>query len=418
MAAGVNLVTLFDGKVYEANQDIDFADGILILVGFQRAHEESATKSKRLKAAWKSNTEATLSGNRARSHNTPGWIELTSELKDEPTFKVLQDKAAVVRKVFTQFSEGHRPTAIAKALDMEGTPTLKYGRWRGQTVSQLLRSEAPYGHLLVGRRALRGELDGSTPLPAGAYRLGHRIITSVLKDYFPRIVDKETERKVRFLIQQREAGGGAPSKTIKPVAVSGRLPKAMLLGVLRAEDGVKIQRKIQRQASYAHPVTHAYVGRVAAVDQVLIDYWPEVRKAAMIETTVSTEGYEEALTAAQEDLAYLRSRAGTSPRLLAAAEATVEELELDLKSARDVVGLGTPDLPRNIEGMEVHVVNTLVRQLVSNVTCYRGKKLVRSTSPRTPKKMIEEATYDLVLTMRNGVKLAIGEGLTGFTAVE
>src|SRR5262249_17611278 len=50
---GVTIVTLTDGKVY-TKQSIseNFADLLISLTTMYRAHEESATKSKRLKAAW------------------------------------------------------------------------------------------------------------------------------------------------------------------------------------------------------------------------------------------------------------------------------------------------------------------------------------------------------------------------------
>src|SRR4029077_4808988 len=50
--AGINLVTLMDGKVYRAGT-VDLADLITSLVIMSRAHEESLTKSRRIAAAWK-----------------------------------------------------------------------------------------------------------------------------------------------------------------------------------------------------------------------------------------------------------------------------------------------------------------------------------------------------------------------------
>lgn len=414
---GVNLVTLFDGKMFKANEPIDFADGIMLLVGFQRANEESEVKSKRLTAAWGANTHETLAGNRVRSSQTPAWIKVVGDPKTSREFEVIKDKACLVRDVFERFANGERPVGIARDLAGQGVPALVRGQWRGQTVSQLVRSEAAYGTLEIGRKIKPEEKDGSLPIAKGFYRKGDRVIVDKVRDYFPRIVDEDTERRVRFRLEQREAAGGAEVKTTSPVEPMRRQTKAALTGVLKVPgtDRNAKRKAYARTAAYIDPVLNTYIGAVSHIDEVLIDYWPEIRKANAVETTPETEGLEAALLDAQGTLEYLQSKPAVTPRLLMAAQAEVEELEAELKRITESAGLGVIDLPRDVSELEPHELNALVRRVVARVDVHKGEEMRLSKTPRKRAKGIRvpHPVYDLSVTMRNGIKLTIGKGLSG-----
>jgi DNA invertase Pin-like site-specific DNA recombinase len=75
--AGINLVTLADGRVYRAGTN-DLGDLIISLVIMSRAHEESQTKSLRLSAAWK-NKRADALAREPMTKWCPGWLELASD---------------------------------------------------------------------------------------------------------------------------------------------------------------------------------------------------------------------------------------------------------------------------------------------------------------------------------------------------
>ena len=413
--SGVNLVTLFDGKMYRAGEPIDFADGIMILVGFQRAHEESATKSKRLKSAWKQNTEATLAGERIRTSQCPSWLTVKGDLKTG-TYKVVKARAEVVREVFARFAEGEGPGAIARDLEARGVPTFRRGHWRGPTISALLRSEAPYGHLELGRQITPTEKDGTDPLPKGMYRKGDRVIIEVAKGILPRVVDEEIERRVRFRLGNREA----EVKTTAPVQNTTRKTKAMLTGVLKGDQGENLKRKqYMRTAAYVSPITNKYAGAVSHIDGVLVDYWPEVRKAHLIDTDRETEGLEVRLVEAQETLEFLRSKPNTAPRLLLAAEAEVEEIKTEIADReKAALGMGI-ELPRDISKMEPHEVNALVRKVIAEVRAIKTERItyevreIERKNGTVYERRVPVPTYDLAVTMRNGIKLNLGQGAGG-----
>lgn len=420
VGSGVNLVTLFDGKMYRAGEPIDFADGIMILVGFQRAHEESATKSKRLTAAWKSNTEAVLAGARIRTSQCPSWLSVEGDLRSG-VYKVIPDKAKIVSEVFSRFADGEGPSSIARDLEARGVPVFRRGHWRGQTVSQILRSEAPYGHLEIGRQLTPAEKGGTQLLSKGTYRKGDRVIIETVKRVMPRVVDAEIERRVRLRLNSREADV-KPTSPVKPPL---RKTNAMLTGVLKGNHGENLKRKkYTRTAAYVSPITNKYEGAVSHIDEVLVDWWPDIRSASMVDTNQETEALEAQLMEARSTLEFLQSRPTTRPRLLLAAEAEVEELEREIEQIVERNGLVPIQLPRDISNMEPHEVNLLVRSVISSV---RARKSVREVTEvqeisrsngTVYERRTKRPTYDLDVTMRNGIKLVLGEGAAGLIKLD
>jgi DNA invertase Pin-like site-specific DNA recombinase len=417
--AGVNLVTLFDGKLYPANQPFDLGDGIMIIVGFQRAWEESVTKSKRIKAAWDTNTEEVLAGERLRTARCPQWLKIKGPLKGG-TYQVIPERADVLREIFTRFAEGEGPSAIARDLNARGIPTFQRGNWRGPTVAKLLKRESPYGHIEIGRQITEDERSGKEPIPKGMYRLDDRIIERIHKDHFPRVIDEDLERRVRFRLSNREA----EVRAMGPVKNTNRITKACLTGVLKGDLGENLKRKAyKRTAAYVSPVTNKYYGAVAHIDQVLIDWWPELRKASLIETDPQTEGLEQELSGAQETLEYLQSKPGVKPRLLMAAEAEVEELKNEIDRRIEAHGLASVDLPRDVSKLEPHEVNALVRRVVASAAVYKSEEIayemieVERPNGTVYERRQPRPLYDLGMTLKNGLVVNLGTGSSGFTKV-
>ncbi|HEX7011270.1 MAG TPA: recombinase family protein, partial [Steroidobacteraceae bacterium] len=116
-----------------------------ILIDLQRAHEESATKSRRLKAAWAAKRERAYSNREALTAMTPAWIEKTGD-----SFEVIQERAEVVRWIFRRFLEGAGKEAIARALNEQRVPTFGRGRrkgrhWHRSYVQKILTNRAVLG---------------------------------------------------------------------------------------------------------------------------------------------------------------------------------------------------------------------------------------------------------------------------------
>jgi len=85
IGAGVKVVTLADNMEYDRESvNANFGQLLMSLVIMARAYEESATKSKRLKAAWAEKREQATNGHRKLTGRCPAWLRLSEDKKDRP----------------------------------------------------------------------------------------------------------------------------------------------------------------------------------------------------------------------------------------------------------------------------------------------------------------------------------------------
>ena len=97
--AGVYVVTLFDGRVYDL-ESIDGTDLLIAILFMIRAHEESETKGRRLRHAWEQKrTKAANPDARVRlTAIAPAWLRAEGE-----GFAVIEEYASVVREGVRNF---------------------------------------------------------------------------------------------------------------------------------------------------------------------------------------------------------------------------------------------------------------------------------------------------------------------------
>ncbi|AXI53919.1 hypothetical protein C1J05_04900 [Sulfitobacter sp. JL08] len=390
--AGINVVTLSDNKMYHAGSPLALVDMITMIVGFERANQESKYKSERVGAAWKSNAKKVAEGKRKRTTKVPAWINFKGDTLETGSFTIIKDKAAVAKELFERYATGEPTNAIATDLRNRGIPTLSgRGKWTGPLIYLLVREVTPYGTLQIGKGTKK-----------------ERVIIDTVKDYYPRIVDEETERRVRHRIQT----GAATVKVKQQGQCRGRL-----VGVLRSSEGNKAKAKRNSgSVSYVDIITNKYIGAVTYIDQVLMDDWPEVVKAYGVETSAEAEAMEEELKAAEENLEFLQARlastTGKRPagrpnaaleRLIIAAEAEVEECHRNLQAvSRSTRVHGS--VPSEIVLMPIPEANEWVRKLIEEARVYRDG--------RGPNQRIA-----ILLRLKNGVRLSIGDASVGMQPI-
>jgi DNA invertase Pin-like site-specific DNA recombinase len=164
--AGLILVTLDDERVFTGK--ISFEDLIISIAKMSRANEESVRKSDRLSHAWKA--KRAVIGQKKLTARCPSWLRLTS---DRMGFEVVEDRAAVVRRIFDEAASGLGTFTIVRRLNEEGIPTFTgKGGWQNSTVNKILSGAAVVGtfqpnRMEVGKRTPDGE---------------------PIRNYFPRIV--------------------------------------------------------------------------------------------------------------------------------------------------------------------------------------------------------------------------------------
>ena len=205
---GVNIITLHDGKTYSAGAgDLVFSDLMLSLVSMQRAHEESLTKSKRLAAAWDqkrrtATLEAENTGGKIRpiTSRCPEWLTVN---KQAGAFEINEERAEIIRRIFSMTIDGMGRRAIANVLNSEGVPSFRSDRgkgvgWHDSYVAKVLDSEAVIGRHQPHKMVESPE-DG---------RRRRQPIGEPLDNYFPAIVDPGIFAKVQHIRRGRKIPAG------------------------------------------------------------------------------------------------------------------------------------------------------------------------------------------------------------------
>lgn len=107
--AGVTVVTLVDGVAYtEANIERDFGRLVTALSIFARAHEESATKARRVREAWDRKKREAASTPLTRV--CPAWLRLK---EDRSGFDVIPERGEVVRRIYEMAASGSQAVVSA-----------------------------------------------------------------------------------------------------------------------------------------------------------------------------------------------------------------------------------------------------------------------------------------------------------------
>ncbi|AYY98421.1 recombinase family protein [Burkholderia multivorans] len=171
---GIRLVTLVDGREYSKERiNEQFTDLIISIVVMSRAHEESQTKSKRLKEAWKAKRGRI--GDAKLTEMAPAWLKLNDE---RTAYSLIPDRVELIQRMFQWSKDGIGSETIARRLNQQGLPnwgTRSADQWHASYIKKILDNRAVLGefqpHTLVnGKRVPEGD-------PA--------------LDYFPRIISDE-----------------------------------------------------------------------------------------------------------------------------------------------------------------------------------------------------------------------------------
>lgn len=146
--AGITVVTLADRMEY-TQESINFNIGQLMfsLTIMSRAHEESATKARRLKAAWDGKRENIQT--KKLTAICPEWLKLNREKTD---FTVIEERAEIIRSIYRMKLSGMGSRAITLVLNQQRAWIPKSRKrkgslagWRESYVQKILRSPAVIG---------------------------------------------------------------------------------------------------------------------------------------------------------------------------------------------------------------------------------------------------------------------------------
>ena len=190
VSAGINLVTLIDGRCYSQKgiNDNPF-EMIFSLVTMMRAHEESATKSRRQRESWA--RKRVVATTRPMTGRCPGWLALNPATG---RFEIDEHKAVIIQRIFADYLAGAGQLAIARALNRESVPTLGTQRaarcWRGDLIHRILRSSTVVGTMVPATRVEQ----------EGVYR---RVSLPPLIAYYPSVISQKVFDQTQREIQAR-----------------------------------------------------------------------------------------------------------------------------------------------------------------------------------------------------------------------
>lgn len=170
---GIVVVTLQDGKAYTAESLNNIADLMLSLLVMARAHEESETKSRRIRAAWANKKERAAAGH-VLTARCPAWLRVR-----DGKFEVIAERAAVVRRIFEMTGAGIGKANIARTFNEEEIePFGSANGWHASYIQKILRNEAVIGRYQPMRHVFE---DGRKTRVADG---------DVIPDYFPALISE------------------------------------------------------------------------------------------------------------------------------------------------------------------------------------------------------------------------------------
>ncbi|UXY13881.1 recombinase family protein [Chitiniphilus purpureus] len=178
--AGITVVTASDGKEYNRerlkSQPMDLVYSLLVMI---RAHEESDTKSKRVKAAIRRQCEGWLAGTWRgviRVGKDPIWLRL-----DGSTWSFVPERATAVRRLIELYRLGEGSIRIAERLNAEGLILFPSKSTPPSSLYRILHNPA-----LIGTRELT--LDGEV---------------WALPNYYPALLSEVEYAELQSLLGQR-----------------------------------------------------------------------------------------------------------------------------------------------------------------------------------------------------------------------
>jgi DNA invertase Pin-like site-specific DNA recombinase len=190
MKRGVTIVTLMDEQVYSTERFVQ-DNGMSLIISLtylMRAHEESATKSLRIKSALANKRAEWVPGKIMSTSSGPGWLKLN---ESKTAWVPIPEKAAVLQRIYSM-AETMGGVKIVNALNEESVPTMHYAKyWTQGVVGALLRNPAAMGTLIQATE-------------------GNRVI----EDYYPAVISKQQWMYVQDAVRGRATTGGTKSEKV------------------------------------------------------------------------------------------------------------------------------------------------------------------------------------------------------------
>ena len=209
---GGTLVTLNDNRAYTADALNDDPTALLMsILVFMRANEESATKSKRGRAAWFGKRIKAKDSGVPLTSKSPAWLRFNN---DTQSFDVIPDRAALVQEIYQRCAAGEGQNTIAQSLNQRCEATWGGGaQWHVSYIAKILSNPAVIG-VMIPRSV--------------DYADGHKrsVPHDPIEGYYPAVVDRELYSRIQAIRSRPSAHRGPSSKSIQNILAGlARCPK-------------------------------------------------------------------------------------------------------------------------------------------------------------------------------------------------
>lgn len=190
---GVTVVTLQDRRTYPPDALNDTTNLLMSIFMMARAHEESSVKAARLGKAWELKRRRAVEEGKPMTAMSPGWLILK-----DGQYALVEDRAAIVAKIFQLSLEGNGKSHIAKALNTQGVPPFGRGKgWHPSSVQKILESEATLG-TYQPHRVTKAQNGSRSRTPEG----------DPIRGFFPPVIDEATFLRARAVREERRIPTG------------------------------------------------------------------------------------------------------------------------------------------------------------------------------------------------------------------
>jgi DNA invertase Pin-like site-specific DNA recombinase len=206
---GLSIATVDGGRVYDAQSlRANLMETFEILMRAQLAHQESQQKSDRVRDRIRRNMERAKATGQVITAKAPGWLIVKP---DRSGFTVIEERAAIVRRVYQMAAEGKGPRWIARELNEDGIPA--WGSWRGAKSTRTWETSSVA--LMLRHPAVEGDY---VPGVANTKRLVQTQFKERIVGYFPRVVDADLVARARAAMATRSTGPRTGGRHARGVA--------------------------------------------------------------------------------------------------------------------------------------------------------------------------------------------------------
>lgn len=159
--SGIIVVTFGDGTVYKKSAET--MQLVMSIFHMSRAHSESSVKGQRVSDAWQQKQALARSEGLPLGAACPQWLSF-----DGKAYRVIAERASVVKRVFELTVQGYGQRAIVKLFNIEGLPVFgtekrnKSGLWGSSSIAKILANRSVLGEYqpnvcIEGQRRVSGE---------------------------------------------------------------------------------------------------------------------------------------------------------------------------------------------------------------------------------------------------------------------